>query len=78
LFKVPFAQRDVFLDHVQEPAYIRNQMVKLIHYAETHGSAVGIGHPHPETLEVLQKDLPQLKGRVKLVPASQIARAAKG
>lgn len=72
LFKVPFAQRDVFLDHVQDKMHIQKQFEKLIHFARLHGEAVGIGHPYPETYNVLKALLPDLKKRVLLVPASQI------
>jgi len=76
IFKVPFAQRDVFLDHIQDPAYIRKQLQKLVRYAETHGEAIGIGHPHAVTYEVLREQLPELKRKVILVPASRVVRVA--
>jgi len=72
LFKVPFAQRDVFLDHVQSRGAIENQIEQLIHVAEITGKAIGIGHPHESTYEVLAYSLPELKKRVKLVAASEI------
>jgi polysaccharide deacetylase 2 family uncharacterized protein YibQ len=73
---VPFAQRDVFLDHVQDTAYIRGQVVKLLEYAESHGEAVGIGHPYAVTYEVLRELLPRLKEKVEIVPASRIVHVA--
>jgi polysaccharide deacetylase 2 family uncharacterized protein YibQ len=75
LLNVPFAQRDVFLDHRQEPEFIRRQIEVLIRRAEENGQAVGIGHPHPVTLEVLREQLPQMRRRVDLVPASSLVRA---
>ena len=74
LFKVPYAQRDVFLDHVPKAEYIHSQMAKLIRYAETHGEAIGIGHPHAVTYEVLRELLPGLKSKVELVSASRVVR----
>jgi polysaccharide deacetylase 2 family uncharacterized protein YibQ len=72
LLKIPFAERDVFLDHVPEPDVIRRQFDLLVKRAEQNGQAVGIGHPHIITFDVLRSLLPQLKKKVELVPASQI------
>ena len=72
LFKVPFAQRDVFLDHVIDPGHVSKQIDRLIRYAQAHGEAVGIGHPHQVTYEVLRNRIPKLKQKVVLIPASQI------
>lgn len=72
LFKVPFAERDVFLDNIRTRESIQNQIEELINIAEIHGRAVGIGHPHEITYEVLKEMLPSLKTRVDLVPASSI------
>ncbi len=72
LFQIPFAQRDVFLDHFQEPDFIRKQIKELIRIAQRHGHAVGIGHPHTTTYEILREMMPELQKKVKLVPASEI------
>jgi len=72
LFQVPFAQRDVFIDHQLKPDFIRNQIKQLIRIAQKNGEAVGIMHPHSTTLKVLQEMLPTLKGQVNLVPASKV------
>ncbi len=72
LFQIPFAQRDVFLDHFQEPDFIRKQIKELIRIAQRHGQAVGIGHPHTITYEILREMMPELQKKVKLVPASEI------
>ncbi len=72
LLQIPFAQRDVFLDHVQKPEVIRGQIRLLVRIAETCGEAVGIGHPHKVTCEVLAEELPELQKKVRLVPASRI------
>jgi polysaccharide deacetylase 2 family uncharacterized protein YibQ len=74
LFQIPFAQRDVFIDHYLKPDFIRNQIKELIRIAKKNGGAVGIMHPHSTTLQVLQEMLPDLKGQVRLVPASKIVR----
>jgi polysaccharide deacetylase 2 family uncharacterized protein YibQ len=72
LLQIPFAQRDVFLDHSQEPQFIRKQVKELIRIARRNGYAVGIGHPHSATYEVLHEMLPELTKAVQLVPASKI------
>jgi hypothetical protein len=74
LLQVPFAQRDVFLDHVTEEEAIRRQIQRLVAVAQRQGSAIGIGHPHPATYTVLAEQLPMLKKRVSLVPASQLVQ----
>jgi polysaccharide deacetylase 2 family uncharacterized protein YibQ len=74
LFQVPFAQRDVFIDHYPKPDFIRKQIKELIRIARLNGEAVGILHPHSTTLQVLQEMLPYLKDQVRLVPASKVAR----
>ena len=72
LFQVPFAQRDVFIDHYQKPDFIRKQIKELIRIAKLNGEAVGILHPHSTTYRILQEMLPDLQKQVQLVPASVI------
>jgi len=74
LLQVPFAQRDVFLDHRQEADAIRRQLETLVRRAERNGQAVGIGHPHRVTFEVLREFLPEMRRRVDLVPAASLVR----
>ena len=74
LFELPFAQRDVFLDHVHEPAAVRRQIRELVRIARLKGEAVAIAHPHPVTLTVLREELPELRRQVEIVPASRLAR----
>jgi len=72
LLQVPFAQKDVFLDHIQEPYFIRKQIYRLIHIAKSHGEAIGIAHPHEVTYDVLREVLPELKKKAILVRASDL------
>jgi hypothetical protein len=72
LFQIPFAQRDVFIDHIVDPDFIRRQINQLIQIAHNRGEAVGIAHPHIETYTVLREMLPDLQKKVRIVPASQI------
>ncbi len=74
LFQIPFAQRDVFLDHYQDADFVRKQIKELIRIAQRNGQAVGIGHPHSVTYEVLREMMPELRKKVKLVPASEIVQ----
>jgi uncharacterized protein len=73
LLQVPFAERNVFLDHIPETAFIEKQLKLLIQYAYAHGEAIGIAHPHQKTYEVLREKLTDnLRQKIDLVPASQI------
>jgi polysaccharide deacetylase 2 family uncharacterized protein YibQ len=74
LLQIPFAQRDVFLDHIPEPDFIRKQIKELINIAISHGEAIGIAHPHSVTYEVLREELPELQKKVRLVPASSLVK----
>jgi polysaccharide deacetylase 2 family uncharacterized protein YibQ len=70
---VPSAERNVFLDNIQNPRAIRAQLSRLIELARLRGGAIGIAHPHEVTLEVLRQEIPKLsKKGVELVPVSQL------
>ncbi|MGB5421767.1 MAG: divergent polysaccharide deacetylase family protein [Desulfobacterales bacterium] len=72
LFQLPFAERDVFIDHVQDPDLIRLRIKELIQIARKNGEAIGIAHPSKTTLRILEEMLPILKKEVQLVPASHV------
>ncbi|QXI47536.1 MULTISPECIES: divergent polysaccharide deacetylase family protein [Pseudomonas] len=55
--------RDVFLDDVRTTEAIAGQFQQGIALAHKQGSAVLIGHPYPQTLEVLARELPRLKSQ---------------
>jgi polysaccharide deacetylase 2 family uncharacterized protein YibQ len=74
LLQIPFAQRDVFLDHVATAQFIRKQLDELVRIAQRQGFAVGIGHPHLRTYQVLDEMLPELQKKIRLVPASAIVQ----
>lgn len=57
---LPTARRDVFLDNQVDPEAIRQQFRRLLAKARRDGTAIGIGHPYPETITVLAEELPQL------------------
>ena len=76
LLQIPFAQRDVFIDHIPDPEFIRKQLRQLVRIAKRNGVAVGIAHPHKITYKILQQELSELKKKVQLVPASRIVKVA--
>ena len=55
--------RDVFLDDVRTEQAISTQLHTAINLARKQGSAVMIGHPYPQTLAVLERELPKLKAQ---------------
>ena len=68
---VPAARRHVFLDNVQDEAAIALEFTRLKQHATTHGFAIGIGHPYPETLKFLEGELENLRLEgFRLVPLS--------
>lgn len=65
--------RDVFLDDDRTPEAITHQLHQGIALARKQGSAVLIGHPYPQTLEVLERELPNLTRQgVKLINLQQM------
>lgn len=54
---MPRAERQVFLDNDPDPQKIRDQFARLLKVAAERGDAVAIGHPRPETLEVLAAEV---------------------
>jgi polysaccharide deacetylase 2 family uncharacterized protein YibQ len=70
-----FARRDVFLDNVEDPAYIKRQINKLKKKASSSGQAIGIGHDRRITLEVLAEVIPELKKEgYRFVFVSELAK----
>lgn len=58
---VTATKRDVFLDHERSVEAVAAEFERLKAMAREQGTAVGIGHPFPETLEVLERELPKLR-----------------
>ncbi len=70
---VAATRRDVFLDHDRRPETVRHELRRLKKLARERGQAVAIGHPYPETLEVLEEELPNLAEEgIELVSISQL------
>lgn len=78
-FGIPALSRDVFLDSVVSEEHIQKSFDKLIRIALRNGRAIAIGHPYPETLKVLARNIAQLEQQnIELVPiSSMIFRAPK-
>lgn len=58
---VPAIRRDVFLDPDRSPATVEREFARLKKLARVRGMAVGIGHPYPATLALLERELPKLR-----------------
>ncbi|HUT51936.1 MAG TPA: divergent polysaccharide deacetylase family protein [bacterium] len=72
---MPAAERKVFLDHEENIASILAQLRALAEAADKEGTAVGIGHPYPETIAALQKAVPELvKAGYVFVPAREAVK----
>ncbi|MCB1782579.1 MAG: divergent polysaccharide deacetylase family protein [Alphaproteobacteria bacterium] len=75
---LPYAERDVFLDHEMTSAFVENALRKLEKTAYQKGYAIAIGHPHDVTIAALEKWLPTLKEKgLTLVPASAVVKHVK-
>ncbi len=73
---VPYLKRDVFLDNTRDKSYINSQFLELIKIAKRKGSAIAIGHPYPETTDVLVNNLEKLEAfGVKLVSLMEMLDA---
>jgi polysaccharide deacetylase 2 family uncharacterized protein YibQ len=57
---VPATRRDVFLDPDRSPETLAREFARLKKLASENGFAVGIGHPYPETIAFLERELPGL------------------
>lgn len=65
--------RDVFLDDVRTTEAITTQLQQGVALAHRQGSAVLIGHPYLQTLQVLEQQMPRLKSQgIELITLSQM------
>ncbi len=70
---VPVRNRHIFLDNQLTDEYIYQQFLQLIDQAIHHKNAIGIAHPHPETIATLTRLIPTLKKyNIELVPLSAL------
>lgn len=69
------AERDLFLDEsTRGEKYVRSQLEALVQISKKKGYAIGICHPYPETIEVLEDLVPKMKTQVELIPISRIVK----
>lgn len=67
------SKRDIFLDHIQNEKEIEKAFHQLLARAKNNGFAIGIGHPYPETLAVLERLLPTIEEQnIELVHVSTL------
>lgn len=72
---VPYLRRDVFLDNSTRSEDIEAQFNELVRIARHKGSAIAIGHPHPETIKVLAAELNRLdEYGVRLISVKEMVR----
>jgi uncharacterized protein len=72
---LPAVSRRVFLDAVETPEAIERAFRDLLGKARRDGPALAIGHPHPATLALLERELPRLAAaNVELVTVGSLTR----
>lgn len=72
-YGIPNIARKVFLDNVDETAAVRAQFRQLLADARREGAALGIGHPRPATLQVLEEELAHLDEQgIQLLPVASL------
>ncbi len=72
-FGVPVMSRHVFLDNQLDVDYITGQFNQLIDKAKNNEVAIGIAHPHPETISILTALIPTLQQQnIELVKLSSL------
>ena len=69
---LPAAERSVFLDNDPSMGAVRMQLERLLIMATHSGSAIGIGHPHPGTLEALKAFYSRMRKECQVVPAGEL------
>ena len=76
---IPAAERQVFLDRDPTAEEITHQFRRLLTLARERGSAIAIGHPYPETLDVLAREIPVAVERgYDFVPVSFLLQRSGG
>jgi polysaccharide deacetylase 2 family uncharacterized protein YibQ len=66
-------ERSLFIDHSLNGEDIKKKIEKLIQVSLSNGKAIGIGHPHPATIQSLKEMIPKMKEKgIELVPLSAV------
>jgi polysaccharide deacetylase 2 family uncharacterized protein YibQ len=67
------AERNVFLDNSTNGKDVKQQLEQLIQISLSTGKAIGIGHPHPSTIQSLKEMIPKIKEKgIEIVSLSDI------
>ena len=66
------AGRDIFLDNSLSENALKIQMERLLSLSRHRGRAIGIGHPHKETLNLLRRYQMTLNNETEMVPVSNL------
>lgn len=70
-----YAERDVFLDHHETDAFVKESLEKLEAVAKRKGYAIAIGHPKRATIDGLKNWIPTLKEKgFEIVPISAVVQ----
>ena len=72
--RIPTIQRKVFLDDDKSFPEIQKQFERAIGLAKKDGEAVAIGHIYPETVDALEKLIPEAKGQVQFVFVRELVK----
>jgi polysaccharide deacetylase 2 family uncharacterized protein YibQ len=66
-------KRDIFLDPDQEPATVAREFKRMKKLAKERGTVIVIGHPYVATLDLLERELPNLASEgFELVTISEL------
>jgi polysaccharide deacetylase 2 family uncharacterized protein YibQ len=71
-YAIPWAMRQYFLDHYQDPSFMASQWAKAVSRAKAGENITVICHPYPETLAFLSKLKLSKEDRDYLVPLSSV------
>ena len=66
------ARRDLFLDNIQEKDEICSNIDQLVVLAKSRGKAIGIAHPHQQTLEAMEDCLVSRLAGVPVVAVEEL------
>ncbi|OCG44620.1 hypothetical protein A9G28_02170 [Gilliamella sp. Fer1-1] len=75
-YDVPVLARDVFLDDEQTERAISRQFDLAVKLARKKGVAIVIGHPHPQTINVLKAKLAKLPADIELVKVGKLVTSS--
>jgi hypothetical protein len=72
---VPFASREVFIDHAVDRDIVFRNLEGLLKKQGRRQSFLVIGHPYPETIQALKTYLPRLRSAgVEVIPLSRLIK----